>query len=93
MSQRHIVITITLDGQPSLLLFSSLITPPFRSVKLRNKRSDCVACSGQSPLNTTDYIQFCGGPPVNWVQNGKTSGVIGHRISPEVIKQVYYASG
>lgn len=73
-----------IDGNPSLVLFSSFNMPPFRSVKLRSKRQDCVACSGCGTLSTIDYIQFCGGPPVNWVQLGQTPGLAGQRILPQV---------
>ncbi|RYP52902.1 hypothetical protein DL768_001998 [Monosporascus sp. mg162] len=52
---------------PSLLLFSAYSTPPFRSVRMRGRRPDCVACSPGSTLTleelssgSLDYVQFCG---------------------------------
>ena len=32
------------DGPPSLLVYSALGTPPFRSVKLRKRWESCPAC-------------------------------------------------
>lgn len=52
---------------PSLLLFSAYGSPPFRSVRLRTRRQNCMACSAtasvtlQSLLSgSLDYVQFCG---------------------------------
>jgi adenylyltransferase and sulfurtransferase len=73
-----------LDNTPSLLLFSSLSTPPFRSVKLRSKQKDCLACSGKCYMNELDYVQFCGGPPINWQEKGQVVGSPDQRIYPVV---------
>jgi len=57
---------------PSLLLFSSSSNAPpsFRSVRMRGRRKDCVACSASSTMTlegfregSLDYVQFCGGVP------------------------------
>lgn len=62
----------TAPSQPSLLLFSSPISgpPSFRTVRMRGRRADCLACSASSTLSlqslkdgSTDYIQFCGYGP------------------------------
>ena len=52
---------------PSLLLFSAYGSQPFRSVRLRSRRPNCMACSAtplvslQSLLSgSLDYVQFCG---------------------------------
>ncbi|KAI1747962.1 adenylyltransferase [Xylaria castorea] len=52
---------------PSLLLFSANSPTPFRSIKMRSRRSNCFACSASSTLTpkelksgSLDYIQFCG---------------------------------
>jgi len=52
---------------PSLLLFSAYGSPPFRNVRLRPRRQNCMACSStasvtlQSLLSgSLDYVQFCG---------------------------------
>ncbi|RYP60379.1 hypothetical protein DL769_008148 [Monosporascus sp. CRB-8-3] len=52
---------------PSLLLFSAYSTPSFRSVRMRGRRPDCVACSPGSTLTleelssgSLDYVRFCG---------------------------------
>ena len=52
---------------PSMLLFSAYSNPYFRSIRLRGKRPNCVACSKQhvpiedtSLLKLNDYTSFCG---------------------------------
>ncbi|KZF26767.1 hypothetical protein L228DRAFT_243281 [Xylona heveae TC161] len=62
---------------PSLLLFSAYGSPPFRSIRLRSRRANCLACSALSPESgcitkeslssgSLDYVQFCGvTKPVN----------------------------
>ncbi|KAI5867097.1 adenylyltransferase [Durotheca rogersii] len=52
---------------PGLLLFSATAAAPFRSVRMRGRRSDCFACSAGSSLTlgglrsgSLDYVQFCG---------------------------------
>ncbi|KAI5892350.1 uncharacterized protein SCHCODRAFT_02667816 [Schizophyllum commune H4-8] len=58
---------------PHMLLFSALATPPFRSIKLRNRKPDCIACSNpHAPIDvaSTDYIQLCGGPRPDWESLG-----------------------
>lgn len=53
--------------KPSLLIFSSMSTSPFRSVRLRGRRPDCFACSSTAGLSveslesgSLDYVAFCG---------------------------------
>ncbi|KAI5822109.1 hypothetical protein K523DRAFT_422205 [Schizophyllum commune Tattone D] len=58
---------------PHMLLFSALATPPFRSIKLRNRKPDCIACSNpDAPIDvaSTDYVQLCGGPRPDWESLG-----------------------
>ncbi|PHH69232.1 hypothetical protein CDD83_5786 [Cordyceps sp. RAO-2017] len=51
-----------------MLLFSAVLdgSPSFRSVRMRGKRDDCLACSGRGGLtlerlrSSMDYAQFCG---------------------------------
>ncbi|XDG07216.1 hypothetical protein ABKA04_006831 [Annulohypoxylon sp. FPYF3050] len=58
---------------PSLLLFSATSATPFRSIRMRSRRSNCFACSSGSTLTlkelksgSLDYVQFCGvTSPVN----------------------------
>ncbi|KAI0470299.1 adenylyltransferase [Xylaria cf. heliscus] len=52
---------------PSMLLFSANSPTPFRSIRMRGRRSDCFACSAASTLTleglgsgSLDYVQFCG---------------------------------
>ncbi|KAI9739573.1 MAG: Urmylation protein [Cirrosporium novae-zelandiae] len=52
---------------PSLTLFSSFSTPQFRSVKLRPRRTNCLACSSNSSVSASalssgylNYANFCG---------------------------------
>ncbi|KAI9808332.1 MAG: hypothetical protein M1825_004789 [Sarcosagium campestre] len=53
-----------LPNPPSLLLFSAFSFRPFRTVKLRNRRPDCIACSNTSSTQLSggsfDYSSFCG---------------------------------
>jgi adenylyltransferase and sulfurtransferase len=76
------------DGQPSLLVYSALGMPPFRSVKLRKKRTTCSACGieGQKvgKIEDTDYVQFCGGAKPDWVTLGLKSGHPEWRITANV---------
>lgn len=50
----------------NMLLFSALTDTPFRSVRMRGRRSDCAACGDASDLtlerlkSSMDYVQFCG---------------------------------
>lgn len=52
--------------EPRLLLFSAMGSdgPSFRSVRMRGRRDDCVACSGKLTLaaleSSLDYAHFCG---------------------------------
>ncbi|EEH06402.1 molybdenum cofactor biosynthetic protein [Histoplasma capsulatum G186AR] len=54
---------------PTLHLFSAFSSPPFRSIRLRQRRQDCAACSPTARTITLDslrsgsmdYVQFCGG--------------------------------
>lgn len=57
----------SIPREPSLLLFSANASPPFRSVKMRGRRSNCFACAASSKLTleclkagSLDYVQFCG---------------------------------
>lgn len=53
--------------KPTLLMFSAYANPQFRSVRLRSRRKDCAACSGQASITkesltsgSLDYVAFCG---------------------------------
>lgn len=52
---------------PTLHIFSAYSTPPFRNVRLRRRRVNCLACSENASISvdslragSTDYVQFCG---------------------------------
>ncbi|KAF1831317.1 molybdopterin biosynthesis protein moeB [Decorospora gaudefroyi] len=52
---------------PSLILFSAYSNPMFRSVRLRNRKAKCAACSAHATVTpealesgSLDYVQFCG---------------------------------
>ncbi|KAI3998482.1 hypothetical protein K525DRAFT_214592, partial [Schizophyllum commune Loenen D] len=65
--------TSTSPPPPHMLLFSALAVPPFRSIKLRNRKPDCIACSNpDAPIDvaSTDYVQLCGGPRPDWESLG-----------------------
>lgn len=61
------------DTPPSLLMYSAYSHPLFRSVRLKGKRHDCIACSNHATITrdtlesgSLDYVAFCGArPPVN----------------------------
>lgn len=71
-----------------MLLFDALGSPPFRSIKLREKKTTCSVCSNPGDhldsIANTDYIHFCGGPLPDWVNEGRVPGDTGHRIQPQV---------
>ncbi|KIJ66799.1 hypothetical protein HYDPIDRAFT_174156 [Hydnomerulius pinastri MD-312] len=79
------------DGKASLLLFSALSMPPFRTIKLRTKKPTCAACGedGQriGAIAETDYVTFCGGPRPNWHEQGLVSGRSGDRIKVQDLKK------
>ncbi|KAI0353810.1 hypothetical protein OH77DRAFT_1457885 [Trametes cingulata] len=72
------IITGLHDGKPSLLMFSALGTPPFRSVKLRARKASCAACGDEGKrigrIESTDYVAFCGGERPDWVSRGLVEG-------------------
>lgn len=56
-----------LDEKPSLHIFSAYSSPPFRTIRLRTRRTNCAVCSSQATVTldtlrsgSTDYVQFCG---------------------------------
>src|ERR1700722_8366470 len=77
------------DCKPSLLLFSSLGTPQFRTVKLRARQLDCSTCGvdrqkKMGDIESIDYMQLCGGPTPNWRDQGLVVGDAGLRIQATV---------
>ena len=51
----------------SMLIFSAVSSPPFRSIRLKGKRSGCSACSDEASITaealrsrTLDHVAFCG---------------------------------
>ena len=79
---------ISADGNASLMLFSALSMPPFRTIKLRAKKPTCPACGVDGHrlgvIQETDYIAFCGGPRPDWQARGLMPGKSGERISAQV---------
>ena len=52
---------------PTLLMFSAYSNPQFRAIRLRGRKLNCAACSGQASITpvalksgSMDYVQFCG---------------------------------
>lgn len=80
------------EMKPSMLLFSALGSPPFRSIKLRSRKADCAACGNQdfnlNMITETDYVQACGGPRPDWVQRGLASGNTGYRVNVKELKKI-----
>lgn len=62
------------SSKPTLLLFSALSNPQFRTIKLRSRKPSCPACGQEghkiSSINEIDYIQFCGGAKPDWERLG-----------------------
>lgn len=59
------------DTPPSLLMYSAYSNPLFRSVQLKGKRHDCIACSEHATITrdtlesgSLDYVAFCGSRPL-----------------------------
>ena len=59
--------TTSTQTNPSLLLYSTYSSPPFRSIRLKGRRSDCISCSVTATITrdsllsgSLDYIAFCG---------------------------------
>ncbi|KAG9315129.1 Rhodanese-like domain-containing protein [Chiua virens] len=79
------------DGKPSLMLFSAMSVPPFRTIKLRERKQTCTACGvdGQrlGAIHEIDYVALCGGPHPDWQARGLVSGNPGDRISAEELRK------
>ena len=57
--------------------------PPFRSVKLRQKKAQCPACGdNRGIIEETDYVAFCGGEQPDWESRGLLTGQVGDRMTP-----------
>lgn len=80
------------DKKPTLLIFSAISFPPFRSAKLRSKRLDCPACGHGTQstiqIEETDYVAFCGGPAFDYERLGLEEGPPGHRIQGKEMKRM-----
>ncbi|KAF7359416.1 Adenylyltransferase and sulfurtransferase UBA4 [Mycena sanguinolenta] len=79
------IITGLHDEKPSLLLFSALGSPPFRSIKLRSRKPTCPACGSSDQkigeIKEIDYVQFCGGATPDWESLGFSPGDPKDRVS------------
>ncbi|KAF8518478.1 hypothetical protein JB92DRAFT_3088024 [Gautieria morchelliformis] len=79
------------DGRPSLLIFSALSTPPFRTAKLRSRRPTCPACGEDGKkigkIEEIDYVAFCGGRTPDFEATGLRQGQPGHRICGRDLQQ------
>ncbi|KAI9056820.1 hypothetical protein FKP32DRAFT_1415841 [Trametes sanguinea] len=80
------------EGKPTLLMFSALGAPPFRSVKIRSRRATCPACGVEGEkvgrIEETDYVAFCGGERPDWVSRGLVEGNPEKRIRAKELKEV-----
>lgn len=81
------------DGKASLLLFSALSVPSFRTVKLRSRKPTCAACGIEDQkigtIEETDYVAFCGGARPNWLERGLEVGRAESRIYVKELKSVF----
>ncbi|KAJ7090203.1 molybdenum cofactor synthesis 3 [Mycena belliarum] len=84
------------DQRPSLLLFSALGSPPFRSIKLRSRKTTCPACGDSKQkvgdIKEIDYVQFCGGPAPDWEGRGLLVSDPNHRISVKDFSEALQAN-
>ncbi|OJA16471.1 hypothetical protein AZE42_06879 [Rhizopogon vesiculosus] len=95
---RQIVVTEDQqDGKASLLLFSALSVPPFRTIKLRSRKPTCAACGieGQKigSIEETDYVAFCGGARPNWLERGLEAGRPESRIYVKELRSIIESEG
>ncbi|KAI0312316.1 hypothetical protein OF83DRAFT_1176751 [Amylostereum chailletii] len=78
------------EGPPSLLIYSALSMPPFRSIKLRSRRRTCAACGDDDKrlgsLSDVDYVQFCGGARPDWETRGLEGATEETRIRAQDLK-------
>ncbi|KAL5503872.1 hypothetical protein ACEPAH_7943 [Sanghuangporus vaninii] len=79
------------DHKPSLLIYSALAFPPFRSVRLRSRRKNCPACGEEGErigkISELDYVAFCGGPRPDWVERGLVMDGSRRRISAKDLSE------
>ncbi|GJE85663.1 adenylyltransferase and sulfurtransferase [Phanerochaete sordida] len=80
------------DGKPTLLLFSALSSPPFRTIKIRPRRPACAACGKEGErignIAETDYVAFCGGPRPDWLVLGSQEGNPDYRLKAKDLQQI-----
>lgn len=80
------------DGPPSMLVYSALGTPPFRSIKLRKRRASCPACGTEGQkvgtIEGIDYVQFCGGDRPDWESLGLRPGTADSRITANELRDI-----
>ncbi|OSX59064.1 hypothetical protein POSPLADRAFT_1152237 [Postia placenta MAD-698-R-SB12] len=80
------------DGKPTMLMYSALGAPPFRSIKLRARRPTCAACGAEGErvgrIEETDYVAFCGGARPDWVARGLAEGRPDSRVRATELKRV-----
>ncbi|KAI0667802.1 hypothetical protein C8Q78DRAFT_1081688 [Trametes maxima] len=86
------IITALHDGRPSLLMYTALSVPPFRSIKLRSRRATCPACGVEGErigaIQDTDYVAFCGGERPDWVSRGLAEGSSGDRVRARDLREM-----
>ncbi|KAL6716139.1 hypothetical protein ACLMJK_005705 [Lecanora helva] len=82
--------TAVADAQPSLLLYSAYTSPPFRSIRLKGRRKDCISCSPTATITSEsltsgslDYVAFCGFPASTNVLPED------ERISPQELAKIH----
>ncbi|KZW02931.1 hypothetical protein EXIGLDRAFT_829051 [Exidia glandulosa HHB12029] len=78
------------EGRPTLLLFSALSMPPFRSIKLRARSKTCAACGQdgerKGTIEETDYVQWCGGATPDFEATGLVAGDASKRVSAMALR-------
>ncbi|XWX02366.1 hypothetical protein V2A60_010403 [Cordyceps javanica] len=86
----------------TMLIFSSMADTMFRTVRIRGRRDDCLACSGREDALTLeqmrsslDYVQFCGVArpvrllkPTERVRASEYARVAADRASPHLLIDV-----
>ncbi|KZS99927.1 uncharacterized protein LAESUDRAFT_732764 [Laetiporus sulphureus 93-53] len=86
------IITGLHDRKSTMLIYSALSTPPFRTIRLRSRRPTCPACGNErekvGTIEEMDYAMFCGGERPDWVSRGLIQDRSGSRIRAKELKNI-----
>ncbi|KZT02878.1 uncharacterized protein LAESUDRAFT_729634 [Laetiporus sulphureus 93-53] len=73
------IITGLHDRKPTMVMYSELSAPPFRSIRLRSRRPTCYACGNErekvDTVEEMDHVMFCGGERPDWLTPARRCGL------------------